>query len=229
MKTNKVLTRKMGDFYVLQRTIDGMFNATELLKQWNAVSGQKKVIGHYFENDSTKEFINTIISREFSDIRKSDNVDIQNIKKIYSKQHGGIGGGGSTWMHPYLFLDFAMWLNTEFKYDVIKFVYDQLLKYRNDAGDTYIEMCTAIAGISKKHDIAYNISNVASAINIIVYGRHERELRNKEAEEKSMIELVKMQIKVTELIEDGFIKTYDQLINYLRGVWIKKYQPKELK
>lgn len=35
MKTNQILTRKMGDFNVNQRTSDGMFNATELIKQWN--------------------------------------------------------------------------------------------------------------------------------------------------------------------------------------------------
>ena len=35
MKTNQILTRKMGDFNVNQRTSDEMFNATELLKQWN--------------------------------------------------------------------------------------------------------------------------------------------------------------------------------------------------
>lgn len=33
------LVRKMGSFDVLQRTNDGMFNASALLKQWNAVDG----------------------------------------------------------------------------------------------------------------------------------------------------------------------------------------------
>ena len=32
MKTNQVMVRKMGHFSVLQRTSDGMFNATSLLK-----------------------------------------------------------------------------------------------------------------------------------------------------------------------------------------------------
>ena len=42
MKTNQTLTRPMGEFSVYQRTSDGMFNATDLLKQWNETSGQKK-------------------------------------------------------------------------------------------------------------------------------------------------------------------------------------------
>lgn len=228
MKTNQTLTRQMGDFSVYQRTGDGMFNATTLLKQWNASSGQKKVIAHYFENDATMEFINTILSKEFSDSRKSDVVNNQSIKKVFVKQRGGIGGGGSTWMHPLLFIDFAMWINPSFKYDVIKFVYDQLIQFRIEAGDTYLEMAHQIARISQKQDIPSNIPNIARAINIIVYGSHEKQMRNKHAEEKSMRELVKMQIKVTELIKDGFIKSYDSLLDYLRKTWTEKYQPKEL-
>lgn len=228
MKTNQILIRQMGDFDVLQRTCDGMFCATELLKQWNTFSGQKKVIGHYFENDATKEFINTILSKEFHDTRNSDDVDTQHIKKIYVKQRGGIGGGGSTWMHPLLFIDFAMWINPSFKYDVLKFVYDQLIQFRIEAGDTYREMAAEIARISRKQDVTHNITNVARAINIIVYGKHQREIRNKEAEEQSMRDLVKMQIKVTELIREGFIKTYADLIGYLRRIWIDRNQPAEL-
>lgn len=50
-------------------------------------------------------------------------------------------------MHPILFVKFAMWLNPRFEVQVIKFVYDQMLKYRNDAGDAYKELCAAISKI----------------------------------------------------------------------------------
>lgn len=103
----------MGDFSVFQRTSDGFFNSTALLRQWNAYSGQKKSIAHYFENDETVEFIDTIVSKKFSDMRNSDNVNNQAINNVYVKQRGGMGGGGSTWMHPLLFIDFAMWINPE--------------------------------------------------------------------------------------------------------------------
>ena len=102
---------------------------------------------------------------------------------------------------------------------VIKFVYDQLIQYRIEAGDTYREMAAGIASISKKQEITHNITSIAKAINIIVYGKHQREIRNKEAEEQSMRDLVKLQIKVAELIKEGFIKSYDALINYLRRIW----------
>ncbi len=216
MKTNQTLTRQMGSFDVFQRTSDGFFNATTLLKQWNASSGQKKVIAHYFENEATMEFVGVIESRENFKHRNS----------VYLKSRGKYNGG--TWMHPLLFIDFAMWINPAFKYDVLKFVYDQLIQYRIEAGDTYREMAAGIASISKKQEITHNITSIAKAINIIVYGKHQREIRNKEAEEQSMRDLVKLQIKVAELIKEGFIKSYDALINYLRRIWVEKNQPAEL-
>lgn len=64
MKTNQEMVRKMGTFNVIQRTKDGMFNATELLKQWNKNNGQQKQMVHYTDNASTKEFINALLIEE---------------------------------------------------------------------------------------------------------------------------------------------------------------------
>jgi hypothetical protein len=228
MKTNQTLTRQMGSFSVYQRTSDGMFNATALLKQWNGHSGQQKNMGQYFDQSSVSEFIVALCEDEnidCTDFIKHRNSAKNSLPGIYTKKRGIDGG---TWMHPLLFIDFAMWLNPAFKVKVLKFVYDQLIQYRNEAGDTYREMAASIASISKKSEIAENITSIASALNHIVYGRHEKEIRNKKAEEETMRELVKLQIKVSELIKEGFIKTYDQLINYLRKIWMEKYQPKEL-
>lgn len=218
MKTNQTLTRQMGDFSVYQRTGDGFFNATTLLKQWNTQSGMKKEMKDYFVNHSTQEFINVIVEKE--------NLHMGNSPYVKSRASRGVNSG--TWMHPLLFIDFAMWINPAFKYDVLKFVYDQLIQYRIEAGDTYREMAAGIASISKKQEITHNITSIAKAINIIVYGKHQREIRNKEAEEQSMRDLVKLQIKVAELIKEGFIKSYDALINYLRRIWVEKNQPAEL-
>lgn len=62
MKTNQVITRKMGeDYNVLQRTKDGMFNATDLLKQWNVSKFEQKELKDFFRNKNTKEFIKLLI------------------------------------------------------------------------------------------------------------------------------------------------------------------------
>lgn len=205
----------MGSFDVLQRTSDGMFCATELLKQWNRNSGDKKEITKFFDNANTSEFISALISEE--------NLNTQN--SAYLKTRGKNGG---TWMHPYLFVKFAMWLNPRFEVKVIKFVYDQLIQYRNEAGDTYRDMCAAIASISEKKEVSSNIQIVAKSINIIIFGKHQREARNKMAEEASMKELLNLQMKIAELISFGFIKDFSGLKEYIKAVWNKKYLPKEL-
>lgn len=222
MKTNQNLTRKMGDFDVIQRTSDGMFNATDLLSQWNNSKGQSKVIGHYFENSTTKEFINALLEEEMKD-RKTDEISLSD---LYVKRRGIFGG---TWMTPLLFIDFAMWLNPSFKVKVLKFVYDELLRYRNEAGDAYKEMCSSVASIlDKKQNTTMCISKVARALNYIVYNQHETEIRNKQAEESKVKELSELEKEISKLINRGFIKTHKQLIEYLRMLWSEKYLPKEL-
>jgi hypothetical protein len=217
MKTNQVLTRKMGSFNVLQRTSDGMFNATDLLRQWNDLSGQKKVIGHYFENDSTKEFLNAL----------GDEPEFLNIGNPMFKIKRGKQGG--TMMHPYVFLDYAMWLNPSFKVKVIKFVYDELIKYRNEAGDAYREMSSAISKIVSSRNLPIEIPRVSKAMNHIVFGKHETEIRNKQADEPSMRELYDLEKDIINMINRGYIKTIDQLMSHLRIIWLEKRMPKILK
>lgn len=54
----------MGMFSVEQRTKDSMFNATALLKQWNAVSKVDRKMELYFNSPKTQEFIETIMAKE---------------------------------------------------------------------------------------------------------------------------------------------------------------------
>ena len=121
MKTNQIMKRPLANFTVEQRTKDGMFCATALLKQWNEQDGvvQRK-LDNYFASSKTAEFIDTIVKRE--------NLDTP--KMVYVKSRASRGNGAGTWMHPLLFIDFAMWINPSFKYDVLKFVYDKMLVYR---------------------------------------------------------------------------------------------------
>ena len=137
------MLRKMGDFEVTQRTKDGMFNATQLLKQWNEHSGSKKELASFFKMNSTEEYIEAI---------KKDNM----AKSPYLKSRGKNGG---TWMHPYLFIDFAMWLNPTFKVQVIKFVYDKMIKYRNEVGSTYLDFGKSVMKLVEREFLALYIKS----------------------------------------------------------------------
>lgn len=217
MKTNNVILRPMGEFKVAQRTKDGMFNATALLKQWNEKSISERKMANYFLSEKTNEFISTIIERE----------NLNTPKMVYLTSRGKHNGG--TWMHPMLFIDFAMWINPSFKYDVLKFVYDQMIKYRNDAGDAYRKLANSVQKIVSTSFMPVAMSNLSKAINHVVFGSHETMMRNKVGEEDKQQELFALESKLSDLIEDGFITSYDNLMNYFRKKWCEKYTPILLK
>ena len=123
MKTNNVIPRDDGFF---QRTKDGYFNATALIDEWNK-SNPEKQMARYKVNKSTKDFICQL---------QKEGIDSPIIS--------GRGKGGATWMHPKLFIDFAMWVSIEFKSKVIDYVIDGLILSRTDAGDYYTQMSAKI-------------------------------------------------------------------------------------
>lgn len=210
MKTNQIMTRPMGEFKVTQRTKDGFFNATELLKQWNENSGMKKEVTKFFEVQSTGELVKVIMERE--------NLNTQD--STYLKMRGKNGG---TWMHPILFIDFAMWINPSFKYDVIKFVYDEMIKFRNLSGDAYPTMCKAVKTILPEGMFREKIKDLARSLNIIVFGKHESEMRNKIADEAKLKELYELEMNIAQWINIGIVNNYLQLKKALTTLYYQRY------
>ena len=226
MKTNVNMVRKMGDFEVIQRTKDGMFNASSLIKQWNTAAKMKKNINHFEELSSTKEFIQEL---ENQVIRNSVLPDSQVLIKTRSKTNNrGVKEPGEVWMHPYLFIDFAMWLNPKFKLQVIKFIHDQLIEFRHLAGDNYKSLSGAVAKFSSNNPDVYQ--TIAKMLNYIVFGKHESGIRQF-ASSHQLKELSGLQEKAAFLIEMGYVETFDQLRNALRKIYRKKhngrFEPKE--
>ena len=111
----------------------------------------------------------------------------------------------------------------------MKFIADQMLKYRNDAGDAYRKMANSVQKIVSSSFMPVAMSNLSKAINYVVFGSHETMMRNKVGEESKQQELFSLEVKLSDLIEDGFIKSYDELMNYLRKKWSEKYTPSLLK
>lgn len=213
MKTNQIMERSMGEFKVYQRTKDGFFNATSLMKQWNVSRGMKKEINDYLENKATEEFIEELILEE--------NLDKGNYP--YVKSRASRGDNAGTWMHPLLFLDFAMWLNPRFKVKVLKYVQDEMIKFRNLAGDAYPEMCKAVYSIIPEKIFKEKISALAKSLNIIVYGKHENQMRNKVGDASKIKELYELQLQIAQFINLGLVKSYEQLREVLTKIYYQKY------
>lgn len=227
MKTNQNLIRKMGEFDVIQRTSDGYFDANLLLGAWNTTKGNsRKNLPDFTDSKGTKEFLIALQEELLANAEISAMSDYQPIKSSKGRMTRKGKTKDQVWMHPYLFIKFAMWINPRFEVKVIKFVYDQLIQYRNDAGDSYKEMATAICKIVPKGEQAKAIKEISMANNHIIYGTHEKEIRNKQAEESKIKQLDELQTDIVKLITDGFISNYDSLLNYLRRKWTQKHQPK---
>lgn len=207
MKTSVIMTRRMGQFNVLQRTKDGMFNATALLAQWNRTTGDKKEITKFFENQATKQFIEALMEEE--------NLHTQN--SAYVKSRASRGDNSGTWMHPYLFVKFAMWLNPRFEVKVVKFVYDELIKFRTTAGDNYNVLARSIAALP---DVDY--SQVARGLNWIIFDKHERDIRNT-ATPKQLQALDDLQRKLAFSVDMGYIRTFPDLMNSMRKIYSRQH------
>ena len=188
-----------------------IFNATSLLKQWNEQTGvTHRHLDKYFASSKTVEFIQTIMKRE----------NLNTPKMVYLKSRGRNGG---TYMHPILFIDFCMWINPSFKYDVLKFVYDKMLTYRNEAGDAYRELASAMNRICTPHQMKRYMPILGKGINYIITNKHDKQLRNEYGTEEKQKEYFELEKQVAMLINEDFLKTPEDVVNYLRRKFQQKY------
>lgn len=130
---------------------DVMVNATEMAK----VFGKRPA--KWLELPSTKEFLSVL-----NDVRKLDIALIQTDK-------GGVNGGGGTWMHEDVALEFARWLSPAFAIwcnDRIK----ELLKYGMTATQPTLEEM---------------VDNPDLVIKLATQLKHEREEKVRLAEENA--------------------------------------------
>ena len=215
MKTNIIMNRPMGMFNVEQRTSDGYFEANSLLQQWNKNNPERKM-NRYISSSKTEEFINEIKLREAQG-QKCTRQNYQPLIKIKGRNSNNGRIPDRVWMTPLLFIDFAMWINPSFKYDVLKFVYDQLIEYRHSAGDNYNVLTTSIAKL-----IDCDYVKVAKAIQWIVFNKSGKDLRQ-HASQNELKEITEIEKKVAFMIDMNFVNNNSELINALRKMYNDKY------
>lgn len=213
MKTLQIMKRDFMGSKISQRT-DKMFNATELLSIYNSNQGTnkgKKVFAEFWSNKNTIEFI-----------KELENELIDNVgNSLYLKTHEtSRGKGGSTWMHPYLFVKFAMWLSPKFELQIIKWVHDNLIDFREQAGDYYKEMasciCTHYEQIFGNKPNPFIYQKEAKFLNSLVYGEYKGGKRNvlNEKELELLNSLQKLNIKLIESKQFSLEQRRQHLINF---------------
>lgn len=209
MKTSVVIFRPQGGLSVRQDTKNSFFNATDLVKLYNEGKKSKKSIDAYLVNDTTKRYMEALINEN---LNTQNSGELEN--SIMTTKRGKHGG---TWMHPYLFIDFAMWLSPEFKVKVVRWVYDNLISLRIESGDSFKEVNEALFEV-KPNRPPFDYANEAKMINKLVFGRPDRDQRNSATEDQLSM-LKALQKADRQMILDG-LDYYDR---YTKLIDLKKY------
>lgn len=97
MKTNQEMIRKMGVFNVIQRTSDGYFNATHLLRQWNETySNEQRRLDKFWDSTHLDELMSEIAKNElnfkspnFGELKNVLSRDglVTYLRKLYQKKN----------------------------------------------------------------------------------------------------------------------------------------------
>lgn len=200
MKTEQLMKREFHNSIVTQRTSDSFFNATDLLTVYNSKNVTQKRFKDFWENNTVKNFVEVL---ENDLILNGHNKPYFN--KPIKSWESTRGRNGSTFMHPYLFVKFAMWLSPEFELAIIRWVYDNLIEVRHHAGDGYAKMCEAIQenyiSLTGGKPDPFVFVNEANFLNNLCYGKNEAGKRN-ELSEKELRLLSDLQRLNTKLITD---------------------------
>jgi len=155
MKTAVIMKRELMGIPVRQNHKTKMFNANDLHKIGNE---HRKILGlpakqlaQYFTIAPTDELIKEICLTEV--------IRLDDVKKATKGKEGG------TWVHPILFVDLAMWYSPKLKYQIIKWVMDDLMEARDESGDSYKRMSSTLSRcFPKEFDHPLSYVRVAKAI-----------------------------------------------------------------
>ena len=152
MKTEVEMKRDLFGFNIRQKSKCEFYCLNDLIDIANKyrINNGKKIISaaQYFNTENSKEFIETLENK-------------YGTVKISSK-----GRNATTWVHPLLFMDIALWISPDLKVRVYEWFLDNLLKYRNDSGDSFKLMAGAIFENPNfnKSNFAHTISKVSLRI-----------------------------------------------------------------
>jgi hypothetical protein len=207
MKTKPIMQRDFYDSFVCQRTKDGFFNATEFLKRFNEISDKQMEMREFWKNKNTDEFLKALDIELLPNRGNSPHLEGTDSELPIKTYETTRGNKGATWMHPYLFVKFAMWLSPALEVKIIKWVYDHLIEFRLLAGDHYKEMCDAIAWryyqYYKKTAGPDVFMDEAHLLNQLVFGRPNGNQRNI-ATEKQLDLMNRLQVANIKMIRENF-------------------------
>ena len=151
MKTQVEMKRELFGRPISQQSKTEFFSATDLTKAgnlWRLQNGLSLFnLSQYFKGSSFIEF-------------KEEMESIYGTVIVTAR-----GRGSNTWVHPLIFIDVALAINPKLKIEVYQWLFDNLIKFRNNSGDSYKLMCSALCmRFENKREFPKYIQSVAKKI-----------------------------------------------------------------
>ena len=90
-------------------------------------------------------------------------------------------------------------------------------------GEAYKQLASAVKKVVPANEMQAYMRTIAKGINFIVTGKHERMARNECGTEEKQREYFEIERQVAMLVDDGFLKSGDEIVGYLRRKFQKRY------
>lgn len=151
MKTQVIMKRELFGKEISQQSKTEFFSATDLVKAGNIwrINNNLQIFNlqEWLRLKGTKEFIKSM-ELKYGLIKTSTK-----------------GKNAHVWIHPLLFIDLALAISPDLKIEVYEWLFDNLIKFRNNSGDSYKKMCGALwEKTTNKRKFPVNIKKVADLI-----------------------------------------------------------------
>lgn len=219
MKTNQIMHRPFLGTTIRQMHKTGFFNATDITEIYNEIRVAEgkapKQMNNYFQSIETQEFIQELCN-ELNSQAKSKHCftkvsynpsDLKQIKR--GKENCG------TWLHPSLFIDYAMWLNPKFRAKVVIWIADNLLFFRDNGGDAFNELNAALKEKFNLSKIDHGVYvRVAKQIAYKVFGTRDAGQWNYGSQEKQY-QRERLQRRVINALEFGKFESVQEIIDII--------------
>jgi len=213
------MVRTFNNMPIRQNSKTGFLNINDLFDVYSRENpdGPKR-IQYYFDLKQTEEFAEvlreSLLEANNQNNEKSSELVLPSIKPpalIETKR----GKHGGTWVHPYLFFDFAMWLNPRFKLWAMSVIEDKLIDLRNEAGERFKEMAQALRAAGAASPREY--MRECNMINKLVFGSTKKAQRNS-ADQEQLDMLNKLQKYNAKMIEANrsFFNRQKECENFVR-------------
>lgn len=153
MKTEVIMKRQLFGYEISQKSKSHFFSATDLERAGNLFRLSNGLaqfsLNSYFQTNSYKEF-EADLKQRYGEV------------KIVSK-----GKNQHTWVHPLIFIDIALNISPKLKIETYEWIFDNLIKFKNDSGVSYKKMCGSLFAKTKSPSTFHKfIEKVADKIKL---------------------------------------------------------------